>query len=146
MALKTCATNNNLHPKGFVLVPICYVIHMHVVHMFLLAQKMTHVNLQAYALSLFITKTQFTLEKKNSKKKKCKKHGNLFHNAFTFQECYIWLLFYSSLLPYLFMDYVMFSCCWYYFRITMFTHGGKINNWIHTIEFLNLTIAWDSQQ
>jgi hypothetical protein len=35
--------------------------------MFLLAQKMTHVDLQEYALSLFITRTQFTLEKKKQK-------------------------------------------------------------------------------
>jgi hypothetical protein len=34
---ETCATNNNLHPKGFFSGAIWYVIHMHVVHMFLLA-------------------------------------------------------------------------------------------------------------
>jgi hypothetical protein len=34
---------------------------------------MTHVNLQEYALSLFITKTQFTLEKKIQKKFKMQK-------------------------------------------------------------------------
>jgi hypothetical protein len=144
MALKTCATNNNLHPKGFFF--WCQFVMSYTCMLFIYFFWLRRWLMSICKKCLVIVYNKNTIYLRKIKfKKKNEKHVNFFHNAFTFQECCIWLLFYSSFLPYLFMDYVMFSCCWYCFRIIVFTRGGKIDNWVHIIDFLKLIIAWDAQ-
>jgi hypothetical protein len=63
MALKTCVTNNNPHPKGFF---FCanLLCHTHACCSYVsFGLEDDSCQFARNALSLFITKTQFTLEK-----------------------------------------------------------------------------------